>query len=269
LPLPESAYHLNLDEHSGIIVGQTEKGILMSLLQIAHLAASHGWKVVLFDPSDTYAAAFVSTVQAAGCPKVYQFPSQLHLSDQGMLLRNSLSKMFVDSAYIGVNVWSQRSSACTLARLLLDSIMRNIWKQDAKILLLLTHPELLFEMEQILPLFAALEQNGGSLFVAARSIADFGWQGSTLVENARTVIAHRSNPSFRLTSCISGSWGQFFDKTVRSLPDNECIILHAGEATHVRVKSVDPEVPRWRDLKNSDEDYDALSAYLFGPGEPL
>jgi len=91
LHLPESPYHLNLDEHSGIVVGQTEKGLQMSLLQIARLAASHGWKVVLFDPqtSDTCATEFVATVQAAGCTKVSQFPGKMRLSDRGCCLLSS------------------------------------------------------------------------------------------------------------------------------------------------------------------------------------
>jgi len=187
--------------------------------------------------------------------------------------------MLVDrtsATYIGVNVWSQPVEARVFARLLLSEMMRHIWKQDTRVLLLLKHPELLFELEQILPLFAALEQNRGSVFAAIRSIPDLGRLGSACVMNARTVIAHRSNPSPRLTSCISLPWrpGHFFEKTVRSLPDDECFVIHAGESTHVRVKQVDSaskeiceeEVP-WLDLNSPDEDDEALFANLFGPGE--
>jgi hypothetical protein len=277
---PEPSYHLNLDEHSGVIVGQTEKGLLMSLLQLARLAASHGWKVVLFDPqtSEDRVAPFVATVQAAGCPTVSQFPGKMRLSDQGTLpyvLRSSLNQMLVDrrsAAYVGVHVWNRPGEAHAFARLLLGDLMRNVQKQDTRLLLLLKHPELLFELEQILPLFAALEQVQGSLFVAARSLADFGKLGPAHVRNARTVIVHRSNPSPHFISCIGQSWGHFFDRTVRALPDNECFVLHEGKCTHVRVKPVNAEkipeevVPPV-DLRSFDEDYDDLFAYLFGPGE--
>ena len=88
-----------------------------------------------------------------------------------------------------------------------------------------------------------MEQAQGSVFVAARSFADFQW--SDVVKNARTVIAHRSNPCSDLTGGIATSrWSGHasFDRVVCSLPDNESFVLHAGKAAHVRVNPGDSDL---------------------------
>jgi hypothetical protein len=284
----ETPYHLNLANHSGIVVGQTEEGITMSLLQLARLAIRHGWKVVLFDPQTTvdHKATFRASMQAAGCSRIYLFPGSTHLADLDLKtsifdsempshglwsqveplpplppeLRISLEWMLNDgsespffspryrdaetasAAYVGVNVWSQPEKARALARALLTHIVKRVSEQapgEMRMLLLLKHPELLFDLAQILPLFACMEQAQGSVFATTRSLEDFHWPASNIVKNARTIIAHRSQPDWSLSHAIVRH--SSFDKTVCTLPDNECFVIHAGTAAHVRVNSIHPD----------------------------
>jgi hypothetical protein len=272
-------YHLNLAQHSGIVMGLSEDGITMSLLQLGTLAIRHGWKVVFVDSQmeDAGAALFRATMQAAGCTQMGK------KSGKGLAGGTFLKELKSASAtYIGINAWSQPNAARAIARVLLTDICKYVrCYEPARMLLLFKHPELLFDQTQILPLFAFMEQAGGSLFAAVRSIADFG--GSAIVKNARTVIVHRSHPSRDWTSCISRSWEHPL-RTVRSLPDNECFVVHAGQATHVRVKPTVSGFPIFaarnihqprdgtgcspRLYPGDDFDDDAaLSISLFGPDE--
>ncbi len=260
-------------------MGLTEDGITMSLLQLGTLAIRHGWKVVFFDSQmdDAGAALFTATMQAAGCTQMAQLPSK------GLAGGTFLKELKSASAtYIGINVWSQPKVARAIARVLLTDICKCVREQaPARMLLLFKHPELLFDQTQILPLFAFMEQAQGSVFAAVRSIADFG--GSAIVKNARTVIVHRSHPSRDWTSCISNSWEHPL-RIVRSLPDNECFVIHAGQATHVRVRPTVPLSPIFaaRNVHQSqdgtggfswlypDDNFDddaVLSISLFGAGE--
>ncbi len=332
---PESTYHLDLTEHSGVIVGLTESGISMSLLRIGSLAAEHGWNVVFFDPlsSMEHAAEFTGIMRQAGCAKTYQFPGNTVLSNLDLgpapyeplacwpggitasasppslpfavqwYLDNMLTNKHDDeeaetegasAAYIGVNVWSQPEESRAFARLLLTNIIRAVSEGepgDRRMLLLIKHPELLFDMEQVTPLFALMDQMNGSIFMASRSVADLGWQASTILKDAPTLIVHRSHPSWEMQSCISTPWWAghaSFNRSIHTFPDDECFVIHEGEATHIRVMPVDPGPPigaessvypptdssgaaahlPWLDLDIiDDDDIEALCAHLFGPGE--
>ena len=249
----------------------------MSFLRLANLAASHGWNVILFDPQATREAAiaFVAAVRSAGARRIYQFPGNTHLPEQTsdpfaseiwgpVSLENSvlpplplsgalswhLDTMLPigitpSALYVGVNIWKQPVEARSLAQLLLRTLLRRISEQAQEpphTLLLLKHPELLFHMEQISPIFSLMQQAHGSVFAAVRTLEDFHWRSGALLKNAQTVIAHRGTPSWDLTSCLSSPWSlrhAFFKKQLPRLPDNECFVLHRGQTAHVRLSPFD------------------------------
>jgi len=324
LPYLGHPYHMNLAEHSGIVLGVTERGVTQSLLRLGSLAAQHGWHVVVFDPQETHAhvSTFAGVMQAAGCTRLYHFSDTTYRtpfaaessSPMDDLLRPSYRRMQspltfssalhqdldiefnphrwrageeggASGTYLGFNVWRHPQHARQRARFFLTEMLAYLSEQPPEarpLLLLIKHPELLFESEQILPLCSFMEQGYGSVFVGLRSLADVSSYDAALLENARTVIAHRSHPTWKLKRRISlPRWQRslVFDRIVCGLPDDECFVLHAGHAMHVRVTEdedvvgakfapapgnsfpptvADPPTP-------CDDEVDAILASLFGP----
>ena len=92
-------YALPLERQQGLITGTTEAGIETSLLQIAALAAGHGWKIVLFDAqgSASLATRFVALLRQFGRTQTVVFPNQrcdLWQGSQDRLLHRFLPPSF-------------------------------------------------------------------------------------------------------------------------------------------------------------------------------
>jgi hypothetical protein len=164
-------------------------------------------------------------------------------------------------AYMGVNAGRSPQDSYVYAQQLLSAVVDIVSTHAiAKILLLCLHPEDLFDLAEILPLFALLERVEGSLFVAARSLTDFGGFAQPFLCNARTVITHRGMPSSGLLRTLTGEHPSF-ERRVRTLPDNECFVLYGGQATHVRL-----DVPL---TVSAEEEYEDLVSSLIGSVSPV
>ncbi|GHP00770.1 hypothetical protein KSF_108170 [Reticulibacter mediterranei] len=257
----------------------------MSLLQLGNLAIRHGWKVVLLDPqTNRYQAnLFEAAMRSSGCKQVYQLASgQSHRLPPPRAMHAFLEDVFAQeetvALSIGVNIWSQPAAARLEARKLLRYVTRAISEREPdepRLLLLLKHPELLLAHEELPPLFALLDQAQGSLFAAARSVADFAGVGEDIVEQVSTLIMHRGSPmsDVPIRHC--------FKQQVFTMPDDECIVLHAGRAAHVRVNPVEldlpsllvkpilplpPECPEEDEQESDLDDLEEMLAEVFGPG---
>jgi hypothetical protein len=237
----KTLYSLNLATHAGIIVGLSEKGIHLSQLRLAVNAARNGWKVVLFDPqsSPRKAAEFVAAMRLAGSPCTAY-------SQTGTALYRDTSDDCTNAVYLGFNVWqSATTESRDIAQALLSDFTQFLSASQAHhVLLLIEHPALLFNLEEIWPLFSLLEQAQGSLFVSARSVADFGKDAPKFLKNARTLIIHRSNTTLPFEPYVSLHWSRhhpFFDGSIRQFDHHDCCVIHAGQATHVRVTPVFPD----------------------------
>ncbi len=74
------------------------------------------------------------------------------------------------------------------------------------------------------------------MFVAVRSAADLGSQASRILSNASTLLVHRSSTSLHFEPYVNLPWWSahsFFDGALRQLPDDECFVIHRGEASRV------------------------------------
>ena len=246
---------------------------MQSLLRLGTLGVANGWEVILFDPQGSQAAAFAEAVQQA------RNASCQFLQETG----NSIPIAFDDAhaRYFGFQIWSHPNEARLFAQGLLAAITRKISERcsERRTLLLFNHPELLFENDEISPLFALMDRLNGSVFLSARSPRDFDHFYAPILLNAQTLIVHRSIPSydFDFTARLSlDSWERKeFEQILRRLPDNECMVLSAGEAAHVRLGLPDfpspamaltiappPDEP---DLGSTVDEEDALLSSLFQP----
>lgn len=164
------------------------------------------------------------------------------------LIGNSLdggwSYEHAEAAYFSFNAWSRPEQARALARFLLADLASYLSERTAgapHVLLLIKHPNLLFDLQQIAPLFAYMERMGGSVFVTVRSVADLGSQASRILSNAPTLLIHRSSTAAHFDPYVSVPWWStraISDGTVRQLPDDECVVIHRGEDSCVRLDPV-------------------------------
>jgi len=337
---PALPYEIDLGMHQGVILGATEIGTNASMQRIAFNAASHGWKVFLFDAqgSQEEAVAFYAAMQQAGRQQVYLFPgdayngwqgtgnallhrllqispsrepyyqhiaiaglasvllqddvphnlddilSQLSTSMKkrssvrrgpwephhfspletvratdlsGPLLRyhafsslvgKSLSGSWsydqADAAYFAFNAWSRPEEARVQARFLLADLASYLSERVHKkprVLLLIKHPEYLFDVEQIVPLFAQMERSLGSLFLAVRSPADLGRAPHHVLKNASILLVHRSLTALPFEPYIAFPWWKshsFVNESLQSLSDQDCFVIARGGVTQVRVAPV-------------------------------
>lgn len=235
-PPVDPIYQLPLAEHSGVILGQTESGMMQSLLRLGGLAVANEWDVFLFDPhgSPEQAAAFAEACQEARADSVYRF-----LQDQGCGVPPVPND--AHAVYFGFQVWSHPNEARLFAQGLLAATTRAIAEQTSgsRTLLLFNHPELLFGHDEIAPLFALMDRMQGSVFLSARSPRDLDRFYAPILLSAQTLIVHRSIPSyeFDFSSRLQlDTWQKSaFDQAIRTLPDNECMVISAGEASRVRL----------------------------------
>ncbi|GCE32047.1 hypothetical protein KDA_75310 [Dictyobacter alpinus] len=194
-----------------------------------------------------------------------------------------------NAVYLGLNVWEGAQEAQDTAQACLSDFTRFLSTTRTRhVLLLIEHPALLFNMQEICPLFALLEQAQGSMFVSARSVADFGKEAPRLLKNARTLIAHRSTPEPFEPYVSQRGWNQrpFFGEAIRQFHRDECFVIHAGQATPVRVNPIfidtdgvvgsrlsprpstdGPAAARipWLDLDIQDAEFEEFLASAFGP----
>ena len=209
----------------------------------------------------------------------------------GNRLSGSWSYDQADAAYLSFNAWSRPQEARHLARYLLDDLASYLVERDkgpSRVLLLLKHPELLFEIGQVASLFALLEQKRGSVFVAARSPADLGREAGRILKNATTLLIHRSMTTLPFEPYVAFSGPRrhpFFDGTIQRLTDERCFAIHQGQVALVQIAPVQcdaadllrahkriPALPpddeacfSW-DLCLPDEEEDAWDlAAIFGP----
>lgn len=147
-----------------------------------------------------------------------------------------------DAAYCSFNALAEPLSARAQASFLLADLASSLGgiSRSKGVLLLIRHPELLFEPEQLAPCLLGIEQLGGSVFLTARSPADLGKGAMRFFANAQTVLLHRSNAWLRdLPVPLSGQREQaFFRKATGQLPDDECFVIRRGHALHVRLDPV-------------------------------
>lgn len=283
-----SMYQLPLVQHAGVIAGQADQSISMSLLRLASLAAQHRWHVVYFDPqgSEHQAMQFASLMRASEVPKIYQYEGNSTLTAQasarhtgGDPLRHhrrsfpssspDLLRWYLEATsekaqgilpqatfpplgtveathqrasatYVGINVWRQPEKAVSHAHALLHSILHYVstpCPERPRLLLLIKHPHLLFSHDQLATLFTCLSQSNDSVFLAFRSTNDLGWRASSIIEQANTLIIHRSHASSEVTNCLASSWDdrERLKQQILTLPDNDCYVLSQGIATHVQL----------------------------------
>ena len=150
-----------------------------------------------------------------------------------------------DGMYIGFSVTQRPQQAKSEARRMLSSLLQTLdtLPRHSHVLVLIHHAELLFEAEDIAPLFSTLEQRDARVFVGMRSIADVGRDALRVLRDAQTLLVHRSATSRPFEQFISPQWWQRgqLEMHVRSLPDDECFVIHKGTSTHVRVFPVQAE----------------------------
>lgn len=280
-PPADPTYQLPLAEHSGIILGQTESGIMQSLLRLVSLAVANGWEVLLFDPHGTseQAAAFADACQEARAHSVYQF-----LQDSGCGVPPE--PFGAHAMYFGFQIWSHPNEARLFAQGLLAAATRTIAEQTSgsRTLLLFNHPELLFGKDEIAPLFALMDRMQGSVFLSARSPRDLDRFYAPILLNAQTLIVHRSIPSFEFdfsSRLHLETWQQsIFEQAIRTLPNDECMVISAGEAARVRLGLPDfpsrvtaitvepsPSGPDSEPEIEKDEEDEELLLSLFRPND--
>lgn len=301
LPLPKASYELQLEEHSGVIVGLSDVGIHLSQMRLAVNAVQHGWKVVLFDAhgSERKAASFVDAMRQVKCGSTYAFqnvnedyqdimkaargrfshqgrhgnsersfgrydngsrwspsppiielvPDILDLSHgrrddvpRPNPTRSVIPFRCANAVYLGFNAWDRSQEITDMAHTLLTEFVRYLTASgEHHVLLLIEHPIPLFTTEELCSLYAVLEQQRGSLFVSTRSVADFGQEAHHLLRNARTLIVHRSATTLPFEPYVSLSWQShhpLFTGMVRRFAHNECFVIHAGQASPVRVTPI-------------------------------
>lgn len=336
---PARPYEIDLSTNHGVILGTTESGISTSMQRLAFNAASHGWKVFLFDAQGSRedAIAFYAAMHTAGREHIHLFPGDAyggwqgtghallhrllqvspfgrepyyqHIATAGLasvllqdgppvrdlddltqrlsrmlqqrrpvrrrpgnpnhispfdairstdmsgpplrysalssLVGNSLNGSWsydnADAAYFSFSAWSRPEEARLQARYLLAdlaSYLAERTQSQPRVLLLIKHPELLFDLEQITPLFAQMERARGSLFVSARSVADFGKAAPHVLKNASVLLIHRSQTSSPFEPYIPRPWWKshaFFNGALQRLADRDCFAIAGGRVSQVHV----------------------------------
>lgn len=248
-------YEVNARTEQGIIFGTTETGISTTLRRLAFNAARVGWRVFLFDAqgSDGSAATFLATMQQARpslvpiasggarpkseLPKSRLLHSSLDLPD--ILLDNLYDQK--DAAYVSFNTWGSPREARHHAQFLLDKLFCSSLSCKTPVLLLINHPERLFDPEQMTPLFARMRASHGSLFLATSSPEDFGWAADRLMSDASVLLIHRSLSSRPFELYVARPWWKrnpLHNTALQRLSDHECFVLGKGEVSHVRVAPV-------------------------------
>ena len=112
----------------------------------------------------------------------------------GNSLNGTWSYDEADAAYFSFNAWSRPDEARMQARFLLADLASYLverTKTRTPVLLLINHPEQLFDLEQVAPLFARMQAAHGSLFLAASSPSDFGHAAQRLMSDASVLLIHR------------------------------------------------------------------------------
>jgi hypothetical protein len=84
-----------------------------------------------------------------------------------------------------------------------------------------------------------MEQAHGSLFLATRSITDFGEESSHVLNNASTLLVHRSQSELPFEPYVLLPVSHpFFTGAVQYQSDQECFVIEQGQATQVCIAPV-------------------------------
>lgn len=159
-------------------------------------------------------------------------------------LNGSWSYDDTDAAYFSFSAWNRPEEARALARYLLTDLARYLaerTQREPRVLFLIKHPERLFDLEQIAPLFAQMERAQGSLFVSARSTADFGKAAPHVLKNASVVLVHRSQSALPFEPYVAPSrriFSPLFNGGLQQLADQDCFAIVGGRAYQVCVTPV-------------------------------
>jgi hypothetical protein len=148
------------------------------------------------------------------------------------------------AAYLSFNALTHPRSARTQATLLLADLARYLTesgRQTEHVLLLIQHPELLFDLEQQLaPLLATTEQVGMRVFLAVSRSADLGYQAHRILAYAQTILLHRGCAGWSdLAPYVSVPRKLVPSvQTLAQLPDDECFVISNGVVRHARLDPV-------------------------------
>jgi hypothetical protein len=156
----------------------------------------------------------------------------------GDSLNGNWSYEDTDAAYFSLSAWSRPQEARLQARFLLADLASALTERNSSkrpVLLLLKHPERFLSPHEIAPLFALMEQQQGSLFVAARSLTDFGRAASSLVQNAPLLLLHRSTTSWPFDPYVATNAQLLDNGALQSLEDHECFAVEKGIVTPLRI----------------------------------
>jgi hypothetical protein len=147
-----------------------------------------------------------------------------------------------DAAYFAFNSWGRPQEARHLARFLLADLASFLTErvdEPPPVLLLIKHPERLLSTERLPQLFAQMEQAHGTLFLASRSVTDFGEAARGVFNNASTLLVHRSQSEIPFEPYVLlPATHPFFTGAVQNQFDQECFVIEQGLATQVRIAPV-------------------------------
>jgi hypothetical protein len=192
------------------------------------------------EPSIDSVLARIRTTDRFGALLRYQALAIL----AGTSLNGTWSYDHADAAYFSFKAWSRPEEARHQARFLLadlaDYLEERAAEEPPQVLVLIKHPEQLFEMEYIASLFARMQQSQGSLFIAARSLDDFGRSASHVLQNAPMWLVHRSRTwrPFETSLPRRRRYTLPSEEHLQHLGDQDCFAIGNGSVKQVRITPV-------------------------------
>lgn len=143
----------------------------------------------------------------------------------------------IDGAYLSFDAWSRPEHARYQAHVLLADLAGSLVERPRsarRVLVLLRHPDLLFDAETIRQLAVLLEQAGGSAFFAVRSLSDLGAAAPSILHGTSTFLLHRSPASEVLTALAPRDASAF--RLLPRLDDHDCLAISRGQVALLRVQ---------------------------------
>jgi hypothetical protein len=146
----------------------------------------------------------------------------------------------VDAAYLSFEAITHPLRAHTQATLLLADLVRYLvdaGSSKKRVLLLLQHPELLFDLEeQIVPFLSSIERLGASVILEVGTPEDLGSSAGHILSLAHTVVMHSSPAWWPYAQTIPGV--RIPVQALTQLPRDECLVIQGGSVSRMRVDPV-------------------------------
>jgi hypothetical protein len=146
----------------------------------------------------------------------------------------------VEAAYLSFNTIASPDKAPLQASFLLSDLVRQLTAADrdtSPVLLLIEHPELLFDVEQLCPLLADIEHLCAAAYLSIGSLSDLHFSMYRILSYVQTMLIHRN-------SVMNGVLSLFPNVSRKRVPpaqvlaqlsNDECFVVRDAFVWHARI----------------------------------